>query len=272
MTARKPEDIRRAIDGELSAVGRDPFLYQRILNTAREEAPPRRRPRKLTAALIVLAVLALSTAAAVAGNWMGVQYFLTRRLMLPVPVEESYVAHPVSQTLNSDAISLRAQDAYWFADPYGDRLSITVHADVKDAAKAFCMETDIGTDGESFDMIWWHGKIIPVEQWLAGREGYELGASVRPAINGEEYLPSVDCVQEEQGITMLVELRGVPDLSDGATLTLEIGYRTITPSPESYGGYSIDYANRESALLTVILPPMTRGPARDIDGDNGPNT
>lgn len=268
MCERRPEDIRRAIDGELSGVGRDPFLYQRILTTAQRE--PRRRPRRLTVALVVLAVLLLLSTAAVAGNWLGVRYFLTSRLALPVPVEDAYVVHPASQSFESERINLHAMDAYWFEDGRGDKLDMTLHADVKDAGKAFCMDTDIGTDGESFELIWLNRSTRPVAEWLAGRDGYVLSLWGKATINGELYWGGVDWVHEEQGVTIAIDLRDAPDMTNGATLTMEGWSYPIVPA-DSELGYRILYDEMETFTLTVTLPPMTRGPARDIDWANEPN-
>lgn len=269
MTERRPEDIRRAIDGELSGVGRDPFLYQRILNSKREETP-RRRPRKLTVALVALAVLMLSTAAAVATNWLGVKYFLTERLALPVPVEDAYVVQPVSQSFDSERLSMRATDAYWYATHSDDRLDITLHADVQDPEKAFCMDTDIGTDGENFDMIWWHGDILPVADWLAGREGYKLYMTLSLQIGGQSYWGSLDWVHEEQGMTMLIEVMDAPDLSKGATVTVQGWSYPIVPDDGELGHLTL-HDDMERFTLTFDLPPMTKGPAPVFDDWNEPN-
>lgn len=270
MTDRRPDDIRKAIDSELSGVGRDPFLYHRILNTAKEETPPRRRSRKLTAALVLLAALMLSTAAAVAGNWLGVRYFLTERLAVPVPVEDAYVVYPVSQSFDSERISLRVLDAYWFDNNVGDSLNMTLHADVKDTGKAFCMDTDIGNDGESFELIWLNRTTRPVADWLAGRDGYVLCLWGKTRINGEPYWGGIDWVHEEQGVTIAIGLRDAPDMTNGATLTMEGWSYPIVPD-DSELGYSILRDEMETFTLTVTLPPMTRGPARDIDWTNEPN-
>lgn len=271
MSERKSSDIRRAIDAELSAVGRDPFLYQRVLNQAAEAPERRRRPRRLTAALILVAVVMLTTAVAVATNWLGVKYFLTERNSVPVEVQEAYIVHPTQQSFDSERMDLQVGDAYWYADPFGDRLSLTLHADVKDSAKPFCIEIDIGTDGESFDMIWWQGEIIPVAQWLAGRDGYVMDISVKSSLGGRDYLQSVDYVHEEQGVTLLLEMRNIPDLSEGAELTLMVSSNPIYPSAEDDDGYRIDWEDREEVTLTVTLPPMTKGPAKEIDWANEPN-
>ena len=269
MTERRPVDIRQAIDEELSGAGRDPFLYQRVLNSA-HEAPLRRRPRKLTVALVALIVLMLSTAAAVATNWLGVRYFLTERLALPVPVEDAYVVQPVSQPFDSERLSMRATDAYWYESRYGDRLDITIHADVKDPEKAFCMDTDIGTDGESFDMIWWHGDILPVADWLAGREGYKLYLTLSLQIDGQSYWGSLDWVHEEQGMTMLIEVMDAPDLSKGATVVVTGWSYPIIPDDGELGHLTLS-DDMERFALTLDLPPMTKGPAPVFDDREEPN-
>ena len=276
MTERKPTDIRKAIDGELSGVGRDPFLYQRVLNIAQQE-PPRRRPRRLTVALVALALLMLSTAAAVAGNWLGVRYFLTDRLMVPVNVEDAYVAHPVSQSCDSEWFNVTALDAYWYGFETEGResvLSMSLHMDARQPEVAFCFETDIGKDGESFDMIWWRGSVLPVIEWLGGRECIraEVGsAGGRPEsaqINGQKCLVGIDYVHEEQGVTVLMEWRGVPDLSQGATITVPLFGEKI--APDETNTYLVPTGEQEYATLTVTLPPMQQGPMMVI-GDDEPN-
>lgn len=270
MTERRAEDIRKAIDGELSGVGHDPFLYQRILNSAREE-PPRRRMRKLTVALVALAVLVLSAAVAVATNWLGVRYFLTERLARPVPVEAAYVVSPAVRSFDSERFALEVMDAYWYADARCDRLDVTMHIDVKDPSLAFCFETDIGTDGESFDLIWWDNGPIPVTQWLDGRIGYVLDIMGETLINGRVYYGGIDYIWEEQGLTLLVELRDPPDLSEGGVITVNVGSWIIEPSPDDELGYTIGYDDKVVDVLTVDLPPMTKGPAPEEDERYEPN-
>ena len=269
MRVRKAEDIRKSIDSELSGVRRDPFLYQRVLNKAQEEQP-RRRPRKLTVALVMLVLLALTTATGVATNWVGVRYFLTNRRALPVTVVETGVAHPTSQSSESDTINLRVLDAYWYADPYGDRLDMTIHVDVQDPEKAFCMDTDIGTDGESFDKIWWNGSVQQVSDWLDGREGYALFLTQGTLINGRQYWGGLDWIHEAQGMTMLLDVRDVPDLTGGATVVLEGWTCPIVPDEGELGHRTL-YDDMTPFTLTFTLPPMTQGPAREIDDDNEPN-
>ena len=270
MTQRKPEDIRRAIDGELSGVGRDPFLYQRVLNTASEQ-PPRRPSRKLTVALVALIVLTLSTAVAVATNWQGVKYFLTERLALPIPVEEAYVVNPAEQSFDSERFTLHVTDAYWYADVTCDRLDVTMHINVTEPSIPFCMENHIGTDGESFDLIWLEGGPVPVAQWLDGRSGYVMDLWGTAKINGRDYYGGVDFIREEQGMTLLLELRDPPDLAEGIVMTVDVISYVITPSAEADDGYLIDYDNKLVETLTITLPPMTKGPAPMTDDRSEPN-
>lgn len=271
MTARKPEDIRKAIDSELSGVGRDPFLYQRVLNMGKEQPRTRRRSRRLTVALAVLAVLMLSTAVAVATNWTSVRWFLTDRLYTPLDVQDAYIVHPTAQSFESDRINLTVLDAYWYEDPYGDRLALTMHADAKTPDTPFCMEIDIGTDGESFDMIWWHGDIIPVTQWLDGRDGYVMETNTAAWIGNQGFSGACDYIQEETGLTVMMRLDKVPDLSEGATIGAQIRVWPIRPSSDEELGFHQYWDDVETAILTVTLPPMTRGPAREIDWANEPN-
>lgn len=263
MTKRRAEDIRKAIDGELSGVGRDPFLYQRVLNMA-QQTPPRRRAPKLTVALAVLLVLMLTTAVAVATNWLGVQYFLTNRRLLPLNVEETYIVHPVSQRFDSERIDLTVLEAYWHADVRGDKLALTMHAEAKQPEQPFCMDIDIGTDGENFDMIWWHGDILPVVDWLDGRDGYVLSIQGSARMDLKGYYGGVDYIQEESGLTVMMELRDVPNLSEGVTLTTQVEVWPIRPF-DSELGFREFFPEKETVTLTITLPPMSRGPARAPD-------
>ena len=272
MTERKPEEIRKAIDGELSGVGRDPFLYQRVLNMGREEpSPNHRRPRRLTVALVVLLVLTLSTAVAVATNWTSVRWFLTDRLYTPLDVQDAYIVHPTAQSFDSDRINLTVLDAYWYEDYYGDRLALTMHAEAKAPDTPFCMEIDIGNDGESFDMIWWHGEIIPVTQWLNGRDGYVMETNTATWIGNRGYSGNWDYIQEETGLTIMMQLWDVPDISDGVTLGAQIRVWPIRPSSDAELGFRQYWDDVETTILTVTLPPMRCGPAREIDWANEPN-
>lgn len=271
MTQRRPDDIRKAIDGELSGVGRDPFLYQRVMNMTGEQPHTRRRPRRLIVALAIWAVLMLSTAVAVATNWTSVKWFLTDRLYTPLDVEDTYIAHPIAQSFESDRISLTVLDAYWYDDYYGDKLALTMHADAKAPDTPFCMQIDIGTDGESFDMIWWHGDIIPVTQWLDGREGYVMETNTAAWIGNQGFSGSCDYIQEETGLTVMMELWDVPDLSEGATIGTQIRVWPIRLDSEAELGFRQEWSDAETAILTVTLPPMKRGPAREIDWANEPN-
>ncbi|MCH5286504.1 MAG: hypothetical protein J1E43_03710 [Christensenellaceae bacterium] len=267
MIERKPEDIRRAIDGELSGVSSDPFLYQRVLNIAKEPQT-RRRSRRMTVALVVLAVLMLSTAVAVATNWTSVQWFLTNRRLTPVDVDTAAITHPSSQNHDSEWLNVTVMDAYWY--DYGDdgKLAVTMHLDVKDPDVAFCLDTDIGTDGESDDLIWWRGSIIPVIEWLDGRACITAspgsGGAPQPAlVNGEKCLVGYDHIQEEQGITLILELQKVPDLSQGATVSIPLwAVRRVPDETNTW----LEFTD-EQELITLVfeLPPMRKGPPFSFD-------
>lgn len=261
MNERKNNEIKQAIDGELSGVGRDPFLYQRVLSMSREETP-RRRSRKLTAALVMATVLMLSTAVAVATNWTGVRWFLTDRLSVPVDVQDAYIVHPVAQSFESDYIDVTVMDAYWYADTSCDKLAITLHVESKDPERPLSLETAIGNDGENFDLIWQHGEVIPVTQWLNGHEGCGMW------ISGDQ--TSLDYVWEDTGITLMMEIWNAPDCSDGVTLESEVSVWPIRLD-DSELGFSQIWDETETKTLTFTLPPMTRGPEREIDFANEPN-
>jgi hypothetical protein len=195
------------------------------------------RVRRRMAALIACA--ALLCGAALALERVGVLHFLNTRIWLGREAIQSNVAQPTSQSCDSELLDAELRDAYWD----GERLSICLHVRPK-GDYAFYMETDVGQDGESFDRIWWKGEILPLKEWLAGRQAIRLGLPGL-LVDGEPVSCSWDWVQEEQGETLLVQGEA-GDLTKGAELTLTLKSRMM----------GTDIA--EKATLTVTLPPMKK--------------
>lgn len=197
------------------------------------------RPYRRVAILAVIMGLVCGTALAL--EHFGVLHFLTERIWEGAPVDAAAIVQPTQQQCNSKLLYAAVQDAYWD----GETLSIAVHIQPKEADTAFYTETDVGTDGESFDKIWWKGEILPFSQWRNGRKTIELQL---PSVTADVpcRLQGWDWVQREQGETMLIEL-SAKDMSQGATLTVLLRSRVL------------DTDETEEALLTAILPAMTKG-------------
>ena len=229
--------IRRALDAQLSGVKETPGLYDRVVRQTKGEAPMK---KKMSLSLVLAAVLVMLASIAVAANWQGVTYFLTDRLLVPETIVEESVVQPLSQSCDSDWLSAEVVDAYWTDYAF----SLTLHVQPKDATKALCMDTDIGTDGESFDKIWWKGEILDLEQWRAGREVLMMYA---PALSlGTS---GWDWIHEEDGsLTVLMEVRNADEklLTSGGEHTIRLDCDNKQTG------------ETEQSLVTFTLPAMTK--------------
>lgn len=213
----------------------------RKLNELQRTAQPIRRPWRMAAALVACLVLLGGTAIAL--ERLGVLYFLTERIWMGDPVDSTAVVQPVEQHCDSALLDATVQDAYWD----GETLSVSLHVQPKEDY-AFFTETDVGQDGESFDMIWWKGEILPFENWKAGRPSLML--YLPQLMQGEQNITaSWDWVQNGQGETMLIEGR-CADLTQGASFTL-----VLTSQLEGADA-------PEQAALIFTLPPMEKGEAQ----------
>ncbi|MEG0494508.1 MAG: hypothetical protein RR696_15050, partial [Clostridia bacterium] len=189
---------------------------------------------------VLAACLVLLGGTALALNHFGVVYFLTERVWMGNPVDETAVVRSFDQSCDSAVLDASLQDAYWD----GKTLSLTMNIAPK-GDYAFYIETDRGQDGENFDLIWWKGEILPFEEWKNGREGLMLSLP-ELKINGERANQSWDWVQDEQGEMMLLTGRAA-DLTNGADISITLPC-TLEASNTT-----------ETATLTAHLLPMKKG-------------
>lgn len=249
---KHPEnDIRAALDAQLSGLRSTPGLYDRVLRASKEEPYMK---KKLSVSLALVLTLCLLAGIALAMNWQGVRYFLTQRLSVPENVSEEHLVQPELTACDSQWMTVTPVDASWVESPPergGDSLYLTLHVSPVDKEKAFCCETEIGCDGESFDMIWIGGEVLPVETWRNGREILETSLSGPDELGGKEVSFGYDFIHEDDGATFLLELRSpAPDvLNAGATMTLHLTTRNLQTGEQ------------EDATLTLALPPMVMAPA-----------
>lgn len=242
--------IRRALEAQLSGVKETPGLYDRVVRQTKGEAPMK---KKMSLSLALAAALVMLAGIAVAANWQGVTYFLTERLLVPENVVEESVVQPLSQSCDSNWLNAEVVDAYWTDYSF----SLTLHVQPKDAAKALCMDTDIGADGESFDKIWWKGEILDLEQWRAGREVLSIGFATLSLGRS-----SLDWIHEEDdSLTMLLEVRE----ADEALLTAG-GEHTISLCCDN-----MQTGETEESLLTFTLPAMTMEHSATLETLEGQN-
>ena len=210
---------------------------EQTLGELRRAEPPKRYARRLSLAVVLGVVLLIGTALALES--MGVLHFFTQRYEQPIDAQT--IIQPTSQSCDSKLLDATLRDAYWD----GETLSISLNVHPKDAEAAFYIETDVGTDGESFDKIWWKGEILSFDEWRAGRKTIELKLP-NVAADVPCRLQSWDWVQDEQGETMLIKLRA-EDMTQGATLTVTLKSRVL------------DTDETETAMLTATLPAMMKG-------------
>ncbi|MEG1571880.1 MAG: hypothetical protein RR431_11825, partial [Clostridia bacterium] len=159
---------------------------EQIMEELQHEKAPTRSYRWVA---VLAACLVLLGGTALALNHFGVVYFLTQRVWMGNPVDETAVALPINQSCNSTMLDASLQDAYWDGETLSLTMSIAPKGDY-----AFYTETDRGQDGENFDLIWWKGEILPFEEWKNGREGLMLSLP-ELKINGERANQSWDWVQ-----------------------------------------------------------------------------
>lgn len=205
------------------------------------------RPVRWAAALAVLIVLL--GGAALALSRLGVLNFLTERVADGPDRAgiEGGVVTPLSQSCESTALVMSARDAY--VDE--DRLAVCVHIEPVDQdGFRLLSETDIGADGETFDRIWWDGKILSFDEWLPeGKEMLVLSPK-RMEIGDRRMGMSQDWLPEEQGETFLFEAE-LWSIDSRAALLNEDGTLSvrILVSSRIYGG-----DETEVSTLTVTLP------------------
>ena len=172
------------------------------------QAQPAPKPRRLRTrtAVIVALIAALLCATAFALERLGILYFLTERVAggMSTELAEAGVAPVAWQQCESERLSVTVRDIYMDSE----RLAVCAHIEPREPdAYRLLSETDIGTDGEHFDRIWWQGKVLSFGEWLP--EGKEMlvvsGATLQI---GDTRLPvSLDWVAQDQGETFSFEAR-----------------------------------------------------------------
>lgn len=187
-----PDRFHRRFDCMLAALRAQP-------------APKPRRLRTRTAVVVALiAVLLCVTAFAL--ERLGILYFLTERVAGGMSTEqaEAGVAPIARQQCESEHLSVAVRDIYMDSE----RLAVCAHIEPREPdAFRLLSETDIGTDGEHFDRIWWQGKVLSFDEWLPeGKEMLVVSGAVLEI--GDTRLPvSVDWVPQDQGETFSFEAR-----------------------------------------------------------------
>ena len=170
-----------------------------------QPAPKPRRIRMRTAvAVALIAVLLCVTAFAL--ERLGILYFLTERVAGGMSAEqaEAGVAPIAWQQCESERLSVTVRDIYMD----GARLAVCAHIEPREPdAYRLLSETDIGTDGEHFDRIWWQGEVLSFGEWLPeGKEMLVVSGAVLQI--GDTRLPvSVDWLPQDQGETFSFEAR-----------------------------------------------------------------
>lgn len=170
-----------------------------------QPAPKPWRFRTRTAvAVALIAVLLCVTAFAL--ERLGILYFLTERVAGGMSAEqaEAGIAPIAWQRCESERLSVTVRDIYMD----GARLAVCAHIEPREPdAFRLLSETDIGTDGEHFDRIWWQGKVLSFDEWLPeGKEMLVVSGAVLQI--GDTRLPvSVDWLPQDQGETFSFEAR-----------------------------------------------------------------
>ena len=170
-----------------------------------QPAPKPRRIRMRTAvAVALIAVLLCVTAFAL--ERLGILYFLTERVAGGMSAEqaEAGIAPIAWQRCESERLSVTVRDIYMD----GERLAVCAHIEPREPdAYRLLSETDIGTDGEHFDRIWWQGEVLSFGEWLPeGKEMLVVSGAVLQI--GDTRLPvSVDWLPQDQGETFSFEAR-----------------------------------------------------------------
>ena len=168
-----------------------------------QPAPKPRRLRMRTAVVVALIALLLG-ATAFALERLGILYFLTERVAGGMSTEqaEAGVAPVAWQRCESGRLSVAVRDIYMDSE----RLAVCAHIEPREPdAFRLLSETDIGTDGEHFDRIWWQGKVLSFDEWLPeGKEMLVVSGAVLQI--GDTRLPvSVDWLPQDQGETFSFE-------------------------------------------------------------------
>ena len=177
-----------------------------MLAALRAQPAPKPRRLRMRTAVVVALIAALLCATAFALERLGILYFLTERVAGGMSTEqaEAGVAPVAWQQCESGRLSVAVRDIYMDSE----RLAVCAHIEPREPdAFRLLSETDIGTDGEHFDRIWWQGKVLSFDEWLPeGKEMLVVSGAVLQI--GDTRLPvSVDWVPQDQGETFSFEAR-----------------------------------------------------------------
>lgn len=177
-----------------------------MLAALRAQPAPKPRRLRMRTAVVVALIAALLCATAFALERLGILYFLTERVAGGMSTEqaEAGVAPVAWQQCESGRLSVAVRDIYMDSE----RLAVCAHIEPrKPDAFRLLSETDIGTDGEHFDRIWWQGKVLSFDEWLPeDKEMLVVSGAVLQI--GDTRLPvSVDWVPQDQGETFSFEAR-----------------------------------------------------------------
>ncbi len=153
---------------------------------------------------ILIALFLLLCGVALALDRLGVVYFMTERIMggaQPQAVE-NHTLLPSAQACNSALLSAEVRDVYLD----GETRTVRVHIAPQDPQRyRLLSETDIGTDGEHFDRIWWQGEVLTFDEWLPEGKQMLVVDATRMEIGDKRLLLSQDWVTEAQGETFSFE-------------------------------------------------------------------
>ena len=175
-----------------------------MLAALRAQPAPKPRRLRMRTAVVVALIAALLCATAFALERLGILYFLTERVAGGMSTEqaEAGVAPVAWQQCESGRLSVAVRDIYMDSE----RLAVCAHIEPREPdAFRLLSETDIGTDGEHFDRIWWQGEVLSFGEWLPeGKEMLVVSGAVLQI--GDTRLPvSVDWVPQDQGETFSFE-------------------------------------------------------------------
>lgn len=201
-------------------------FHVQVAHALRHPQPVKRQGVRMALAFMLCA--ALLCGSAVALDRIGVLYFFTERFADgPTAVwmqTEGTIVVPQRQECQSDMLNMSVRGVYLSAD----EIAVCVHiAPAQPAYFRLLSETDIGTDGETFDRIWWEGEILTFEEWLPEGKEMLVVSGRYMEIGGQRVLMSMDWVPEETGETFLftAELWQMADemqLNDDGTLTIRV--------------------------------------------------
>lgn len=177
-----------------------------MLAALRAQPAPKPRRLRMRTAVVVALIAALLCATAFALERLGILYFLTERVAGGMSTEqaEAGIAPIAWQRCESERLSVTVRDIYMDSE----RLAVCAHIEPREPdAFRLLSETDIGTDGEHFDRIWWQGKVLSFDEWLPeGKEMLVVSGAVLQI--GDTRLPvSVDWLPQDQGETFSFEAR-----------------------------------------------------------------